>query len=221
MKTCPSCGKKEGEHAPFAGSFCIECFSNQKNFFELKSPLVLEQCQKCERVKLQSTWLALDTALLKAFLGAKIKSPHKMSIASCQVKETGRHKLEAQATVNFEVAEYDAKISKKILAAITIVPTTCTECSQRSGGYYESIIQIRGDSTRLDKAVERIGRIVNQFSFISKIDVKKEGIDLYVGKDDAARRALSKLGWQYTRADKQAGARQGKTLYRRTYCVRL
>ena len=66
-----------------------------------------------------------------------------------------------------------------------------------------------------------IKAMVGNESFVAKVEELKEGTDIYVGSHKTATDVLSRLKLAYTQANKLAGKKRGKNLYRRSYCVRL
>ena len=111
----------------------------------------------------------------------------------------------------------------------------CPRCSRESGGYYESILQLRCDGRGLrDYEIEAARKIIenvlesesgNEKSFISKIEEKKEGIDFYFGSRDTGRKASRKiareLGGRVVESKKLHTRIDGRDAYRFTYLVKL
>jgi nonsense-mediated mRNA decay protein 3 len=87
---------------------------------------------------------------------------------------------------------------------ITVKPRwiTCNVCGLLSAGHHEAILQVRGKEMSLEKrkeiklmleqSAEEVRR-KNRSAFISKIDEKREGLDLYVNPAGLARRMASLL----------------------------
>ncbi|MFQ5406684.1 MAG: NMD3-related protein, partial [Candidatus Micrarchaeia archaeon] len=114
------------------------------------------------------------------------------------------------------------EIEKKTQVVLLLKKSSCSACLRKSSGYFEAIIQLRGNSLKVARARQDLQKAVKRFkSFINKTDEKKEGIDLFIESRQAAHEALGCLKLKYATSRKQSGMREGKKLYRTTYCVRL
>jgi NMD protein affecting ribosome stability and mRNA decay len=95
----------------------------------------------------------------------------------------------------------------------------CDDCSKASSGYYEAIIQVRGKNVQ--RWAEKIMRELKSRTFVSKYMKLDEGIDIYVGSRKEAAETLAILKRKPTISDKLYGVKDGRRVYRRTYCVRV
>jgi nonsense-mediated mRNA decay protein 3 len=130
------------------------------------------------------------------------------------------------ASLVFVLQAGDKKIERECSTRINLVNTQCPECSRRSAGYYEAVIQVRRSSPatpqeKLARAAEKLRRKLEKTSFVSRVEEKKEGIDLYVGSAPAARSALEELSKGFEASKTLAGRKQGREVYRTTFCVRI
>jgi nonsense-mediated mRNA decay protein 3 len=114
---------------------------------------------------------------------------------------------------------------------------TCDVCSRLAGGYYEAIIQLRGDSRLLEEGeiaqytekiqnlLEQIRERGNRLAFIAKTVRLKEGVDFYLGSNKAARQICQKIveahAATFTQSPKLVGRRDGVDVHRVTYSLRL
>ncbi len=118
---------------------------------------------------------------------------------------------------------------------IRIKKISCQRCSRQSGGYYESIIQIRAKNRKLeDEEIEIVTKLIekiiereadNPKAFVTKIEEKKEGIAIYVG-DKKIGEKISKsiarnLGAEIKESKKIAGREDGRDFYRFTYLIKF
>ena len=145
------------------------------------------------------------------------------SIYQAQIKVTGNIKgVKAHAELNSE---------------IRLIKQTCDTCSRLSGGYYESIIQIRAegrfpDEDEVEKVLELVYEVVerqkqkgDRLAFISKEEKLHEGTDVYIGSNSTARQicriAGERFGCKYSESPTLSGKKDGKDIYRITYSLRL
>jgi NMD protein affecting ribosome stability and mRNA decay len=110
---------------------------------------------------------------------------------------------------------------RKAGAQITFVPQLCTDCSRRSGGYFEAIIQLRGSAEKTAKARDALVARIEERSFVSKVEQLREGVDVYAGSRKAALEALREMRLKHGTSAKLFGVKDGRRVYRFTYCVRL
>jgi len=221
MKSCPQCGKGEDECGePFVGAFCPGCFASKNCLFEVRQPLELEYCPKCGKSKFSGAWERPTKERLAQYLASKVRSAYPFKVKGCCVSSPEKNQFLVEAEISLELPQ-GSTAEKKATRTVALLPTMCAGCSQRSGGYFEAIIQLRGDPAEVAKKAGLIKAMVGNESFVSKVEELKEGIDIYVGSFKSATGVLSKLGLSYTQANKLAGKKRGKNLYRRTYCVRL
>ncbi|MFA5247294.1 MAG: NMD3-related protein [Candidatus Micrarchaeia archaeon] len=221
MKSCPQCGKPESAFKePFIGAFCSDCFTSKTPLFEIKLPLELERCQKCGKVRLLAQWVFPNSERISEYLGAKLRSAYEFKVKGCVLEPSEKSQLQATMTIEFVLPQGNT-VEKKTTRTIALLPTMCAGCSQKSGGYFEAIIQLRGDEAKIARKTELIKAMIGNDSFVSKVETLKEGIDIYVGSHRSATNVLSRLKLAYTQANKLAGKKRGKNLYRRSYCVRL
>ncbi len=106
---------------------------------------------------------------------------------------------------------------------------SCPTCSKKRGNYFEAIIQLRGGRSKFDEVLKFVMEIVedqdNSDIFITKIEKKREGYDLYISDREfskiVSRRIIERFGGSITESNSLVGRKEGHDLYRFTYAVRL
>jgi nonsense-mediated mRNA decay protein 3 len=142
-----------------------------------------------------------------------------------------RVRVEVDATIIGE------KIHQEIETEVRIGRMACDMCSRISGGYFESILQIRATNRRLsDEEKKECMAIVNsilkrmrkkgdRMAFISNSIDDREGIDLYMGSANASRdickEVISELGGTSSESPNLFTRKDGKDVYRITFALRL
>lgn len=205
-RICPRCGKSSKE-AEFAGEFCTGCYP-----VEIKCPHSVEvaRCSRCERLLGPKGWVKegeFDFDLL-------LKRNCKGKFDSVKFDAVG-----GIAVFWVRVGKEQMKIEKKV--ELRVQKGICTDCTRKTGGYFEGNIQLRGEEKKVQRFAIKIANELEKKSFIAKIEELKEGIDIYFGNRNAAIEALNKFSLPYYRTEKLAGERNGKRLYRTTLLVRL
>jgi NMD protein affecting ribosome stability and mRNA decay len=193
---CPICGKPE-TIGKFAGEICSDCAICRLP--PLKS-LHISVCQKCGHV------LGKKNRRKSASLESEISRLLKISDAHPQYSE------------DFKSVEYDTPYGRASQALSVILnKRICTECGRAASQYFEAIIQLRGDGGKVERMAEKLLLRVAA----SKVEMLKEGIDIYCQSRSEAISALNSYRLGFLRTEKLAGERNGKRLYRTTLCVRL
>ena len=123
--------------------------------------------------------------------------------------------------VKFLIVKGDNRIEAERFVRLDKNVTTCPRCSRISGGYFEAIIQLRGDPKKVAKSAESIMKRLEKLTFISKTEEKEEGIDIYAGDSKAVVGLMGELGLRTLISKKLVGQDEGKQLYRTTFLVRL
>lgn len=117
---------------------------------------------------------------------------------------------------------------------IKIKETTCEICQKKESGYYEAILQIRGQNqipenkiTKIyHKLREKFSKNQNRQEFVTKIKEKHGGIDLYTSSAKLAKNLAQLLKKEYgAKIDESAKligqTKEGKEKYRVTVIARL
>ncbi len=202
---CVKCGKKAIKNE----IFCVDCFP-----ISIKvKPIKMFFCSRCRRYRLKE-WKALSKEELKDHLIGKIKvNPGVIVDAELDFKNK-------KATLF--IAHSDNEFKREINFDIEFVRTICTRCSKKAGGYFEAIIQLRGNKEKFPYLFKKIEKmLVKKGEFISKVEERKEGIDIFTSSSKLSREILNELGLSYKMSRKLHGLKEGKRIYRLTLAVRV
>lgn len=203
---CPRCGRNDSQVA-FIDAFCVDCYQ-----VKLVVPPKLEmlQCKRCGMMHLKGEWMPRSERKIADYIVSKCKGEF----------ERAEYDVERQMLTAFIVkGGNELKVERPVLLDVTI--TTCPRCSRMSGGYFEGIIQLRGDRKKVEKAAANILKRLEKKTFISKTDELDEGIDIYAGSSKAVVALMGELGFRTLISKKLVGRDEGKQLYRTTFLVRL
>lgn len=202
---CPKCGRSEKE-VRFIDAFCIDCYP-----YNIKLPEVeIEECGHCRRIRLKGEWQPFNRKKFEDYVAGKcrgdfssVEYDSKTSTLTFTIKKGGS---EVQIRKYFEP-------KKKF--------TMCQECSRKAAGYFEAIIQLRGNGYEVRKHQRLLSDFLRKETFLSKVEEKKEGIDLYAGSSKAVIKILNEMGLKTLMTKKLMGMRGGKRYYRTTFLLRL
>ncbi len=184
--------------------------------------LRLEMCPTCGRIRLKR-WVPFNVNDLAQWVRRQIRVSADSYTVSVSIRpENG--KLLAVYTVVGEIQGVPFRVFGQ--KEMEVVKKQCPECSLKAAGYYEAVIQLRGDKVRemlrfLRKYIESCG---GPKAFIARVEEVRGGFDVYVGSRKIAEKAVRRLRQTYNAEVKRSytlvGERDGRRIYRETLSVR-
>lgn len=206
MLICPKCGKSSKEKN-FIEAFCVDCYP-----YNLKIPekIEIDVCKRCRKMRIKGEWVEYDRKKLEEYVEGKCKGDFT----------SVEYDIDSQTAVfTIKKGDSEAQVERKFPLKENIV--MCTSCSRIAGGYFESIIQLRGNEGKVRKYTKILTKMLSRSTFISKIDEKKEGTDMYIGNTRAVLETIAELGIKRKITRKLAGTKYGKKFYRTTFLLRF
>jgi len=207
-KICPRCGVLSGRKR-FIGDFCEDCYLRRISI-AFPAQIELPFCEACGRVKL-AKWQKLD----KNALEKVVRKNAEGSYDSFHVLPLGGNSYEVVFMISKDSNCFE--VTKKFY--LKKLKSGCDDCRRATSGYYEAILQIRGKTA--ERWSKKIMRELQHRTFVSKYAELAEGIDIYVGSKKAVSETLGILKLKPKISDKLYGVKDGKRVYRTTYCVRV
>lgn len=204
---CSKCGKSSRDKE-FIDAFCIDCSPID---VQVPKESVFEICTVCRRTRRGNEWADRGEKEIGRYVIRKCRGQFSNAIYDGKngiiiffIKKSGKI----------------LKISKPV--NVQFIKTICRDCSRISGGYYEAIIQLRGSGPRVNRLARTIEMQISRNTFISKVEEKKEGIDIYIGSTTAALAVIKELGYRHIISKKLVGVnKEGRRQYRTTFSIRL
>ena len=207
-RVCPRCGALSGSKK-FFGDFCENCYLDTINL-KFTVRVEIQTCKMCGKVRV-SKWEELNKANIESIVKKNVEGNYD----SFQVSHIGGDQYE----VTFLVSRGSNYFEVKKRFSLKMNKSLCEDCSRATSGYYEAIIQVRGRNTQ--RWAEKIMRELKGRTFVSKYLELAEGIDIYVGSKKETANVLCVLKRKPSISDKLYGVKDGRRVYRRTYCVRV
>lgn len=214
--------------------------------FEVPQVVEVKICSQCPAFKVGQQWISTKLKTYEELAKkATIKNLRLALNINKDVKEPKVHItseffnpniLKAHVSVEGSIEGRDVKTEAEV--EVRIRKESCNICSRISGGYYESIIQIRAEG-RLptkrelkrclkiaDDVIAKAEKAGDRLAFVSDVMELPEGTDIYMGSTACGRqisRAIAdEMGAVITESPKLVGAnKEGKGIYRVTFAVRL
>lgn len=202
MSLCPKCGK------PSRG-LCLECYF-EDNPLEL-GDVKISFCGYCNSIRYREHWGAsIDDVSKDVRKG--IKLPFEVKLSRVEVKPELDEK---NLTLNVVVeGDYKGSRFRKDLSNKTrIHKMTCPNCSRKSGGYFEAVLQLRCD----------IPDLLIDEHHIAKVVPVKGGLDYYLMSNNYAKSIATKLkrkGFIVKDSNKFYSRKEGRDIYRVCYSIK-
>jgi len=211
-KICPKCGAKSDDKK-FIKNFCEDCFTET---IEIKVPHKIEipYCKTCGKLKLEH-WKPLNDENVSKFLTRFVKSRYK----NMRFILPNGYEGTAYVVVLVPVGDDFVEITKSFETRLK--PELCDDCSRKSSGYFEAIIQIRGDQDAVARSLKKLRRELQKKTFIAKLEEVQNGVDVYVASNKATKGIIAKYHYSPTVSSTLYGVKDGQRVYRITYCIRV
>ncbi|MGC8571804.1 MAG: NMD3-related protein [Candidatus Micrarchaeia archaeon] len=214
IKYCPLCNASSSE-VRFVGEFCENCLIKEAKK-KIKEDIKIEFCKRCDRLKVKGTYIEkneknLGAAMLEALDDKKCMNVVVNSLNKDEVN------LNIKYMINDDYIKFDKIVRYKMIHQI------CQDCYRRSSGYYEAIIQLRGDEQRIDKIIEKIETFLsNNNAFVSKIEkLENNGIDLYISDKTLIKTFFIAHKLKPKASYTLYSIKNGKKVYRNTYFLKF
>lgn len=199
---CVKCGKPA-----VADNLCEKCFLLSASLFEIKN-FEAGFCRQCGN---------FHKGPIEDQIRSKIKSKHKITKCDITTKRVGNRIL---VTVNCSgyIKPLKHIVHGERKSIVIVKNRKCENCIKISGGYYEAVLQARGEHT------ERISKKIMSMAKESVVSVKqlKEGYDILLTDKKIAAKIATQLGnyFDIRSSYKFVGEKKGKKLYRNYYAIR-
>lgn len=188
---CYICGENEWKEG-----LCKEHYSEK--LFKIKIPSKVEiiKCSKCDMIKLRHKWQEIfEEDYLEAIL--------KKREYDLKIKRVGVDKKD----IIFRIIVSKKGLEKEKELIVHLNRLVCGVCGRRLGGYYEGIIQVRGNfSEKMLKIIageiKKHGK-KDRFGFYRTVKVKG-GVDFYIGSKSIVNKVAKFLSNNYKISQKKS-----------------
>ncbi|MGB9719317.1 MAG: NMD3-related protein [Candidatus Anstonellales archaeon] len=208
MEVCIKCGAKRGTKQ-FKGLFCVDCC---RWGIEIPKNVQIEVCKRCKRARIRGEWRKATEKELVEYLLSKIKG---------EKFERGGIDFKNKKAILYFMVDNNEMVRVERDYNFDILETICPDCSRKAGGYFEAIIQFRGNPKKYMNKKEKVERMLRKKTFITKEENLKEGVDLYIGSSKIVAEVLKELELKPVLSRKLSGFKEGKRLYRTTFMLRF
>jgi len=212
-KICIICGKEAAIE-----NFCTDCFLNQKDLFYINN-FDLKICQ-CNSYFSERDWKHFENLdeTVKKIVEDNIKTEYKIIKKLIKLKKIG-NKYHVEIICRGYIYPCKKIKGERKNIVVKIKTVKCDRCKKLSGGYYESVLQLRTKKDFLEKT-KFLDHYRNSISNIEKI---KEGYDIFLLEKGVAKKIANEfklLGLKIKITNKLFGVRKGKRIYRVYYSIK-
>ncbi len=209
---CPICNKSSDD-IRFIGEFCEDCIIKALKK-RIPDSAEVYQCKSCERIKVGMDNLKLSKDALTSTLKTAIKAQ------GCDFKVVSYSKTDALLRFKCDVDSSTVGFDKSI--SLRIRKWMCKDCVRKVSGYYEALVQIRGDTFLVEKMLKKIEAYVERNgAFVAKKERINSGYDLYISDKKLVSYFFALYKLKPERSYTLYGMKKGKKLYRHIYSLRL
>lgn len=242
QKFCYKCGALDKNKGPLIKGLCQDCFVKNHPLIKVPDKVNLSTCGKCGAYFLENEWhdphkkdeLDLLSASEKlVYSKIKVNQMERTGLKQIDIKNVKeinvkldselsppdiKVKLSASGKIH-EIQESPQKVEKTVKVNVKII--TCDVCSRKAGGYYEAILQVRGDATISEETLIEIFNTLekaymneesrNRNEFVTKIEKKHGGLDIYTSSTALARHLADILKEKYNANTDESSKLIGQT----------
>ncbi|MCI4346446.1 MAG: 60S ribosomal export protein NMD3 [Thermoplasmata archaeon] len=234
---CVVCGRTG---LPLEEGVCTDCFVKSHALVTVKAHPRVVICPECGSRKHGERWEGAGSSslLTKEDLLPFLLPLDGVGIRRVDFEEGGPSRLVRELSGTLAVRFRGEERQAAVKFEVRIEHHTCPACSRRSGGFYTSVIQLRGPEGRrrgnsrdLREGLRRawdaaLPEARSEWrSALSWFEPLKEGWDFYLTDTDAAKSLArwmrQRLGAKLSESPSLWGRKDGREVFRVTFCLRV
>ena len=210
-KHCPTCNRSSDE-ARFIGEFCAVCVTGRVKE-GIPDVAAVEVCKSCGRIRSGEGFATIDNASLGAAIRHSLGTKCDVSVESF---------TQHGAAVHFYCGVEGGTVDFEKTIRIKANKTMCTSCYRKTSGYYEAIVQLRGDGERVEKMMAKLFRFVEaRGAFVSRVDELESGCNIYLSDKRIAGSFFAVNKLKPKKSFTLYGVKRGNKVYRNVFLLRL
>lgn len=230
---CYLCGRKTEE---LLEGLCHTCYSGEKELVTLPDRLSAGICRECGTIidgKKGSHYYCDMHDLVRGIAHDEVEKNLKHDLKDLELEVEVKNEIDTGKLIK---AELEVKVKSPLKGHVyerTFYPHIkikrglCNVCNLKLGGYYEALIQLRGDNLE-ESFKEAISYLEansgDPMAYISEIGNVKGGIDIKIGGQRAAKALANHLKNSFNSQIKETvslvGRKEGKDIFRKTFLIR-
>lgn len=221
-KFCPRCGREVEKLYGEKKKLCARCYPEKHDLLEIPDVVEITVCPVCGRMLRSGEWLEEYT--VHEQLGARFAEFSKDDV------EMELQYWEEEDRTMVRVHAFKKGMEDSFDSEVRFKKDQCRSCAQFSSGFYKVKLQLRGEAELepvsnliVDRAAEITNR--NRNKFMSNINKKDSGFNIFLSSEDMAKEILDELRTKYDpeikRSYELVGEQDGQEVYRNVISVRI
>ncbi|MCI4335343.1 MAG: 60S ribosomal export protein NMD3 [Thermoplasmata archaeon] len=234
---CVVCGRTG---LPLEEGVCTDCFVAKNPLVTVRARPGVVLCPECGARKVGEAWERRGAPPLLSLedLRPLLVAREGVGIRRANFEEGGKQRLVRELRGSVDVRFRDTERSVPLSFEVRVEHRTCTNCSRRSGGFYTAVIQLRGPEGRRRMKANALREALrvrwdalipltrtDWREALSWFEPLKEGWDFYLTDTESARSLArwmrGRLGATLTESPSLWGRKDGREVYRVTFCLRV
>jgi NMD protein affecting ribosome stability and mRNA decay len=240
---CVVCGSEETQSVKLSRGLCPKCLASENPEIEVREERPIRVCKICGSLEERGKWVTRSARELKDSISDLVEADPERFIGKNEGKVLDVSILKMPSSIGSNSVLIPLCIRtrqnnpqcpqsvKTFNVKIRLIPTICRNCLLIKQKYYEATLQIRAASGEISKEekeqllmtvdalMERIGG-KNKQTYISKVEERPAGFDVFFGsrqtayaiasKFKAEKGVTSKETFKAGKVDKSRGKRKDK-----------
>ncbi len=236
LSVCPKCG------LPAEEGLCRQCVMDSTESFNCPDQLEVVICSVCGSRQIKGKWQLPDSISVEDMASQTAVDALVFHKEFCQpevevdLRKIGATRYLAKININGRLKGRNIIETCEILIRVKLV--ACDRCSRMAGKYFQSTVQVRGNSIRslTKKEIEECKDMAramadsgyhggDQLSFIQEMKEVKGGLDIILGSTQLGRhmaKAINeRFGGKLLETCKLVGKKDSRNVYRSTLLIRF
>lgn len=213
---CVVCGSEETQSAKLSRGLCPKCLASEKTEIEVRAEHSVKFCKICGSLEERGRWVTRSARELKESISDMVEADPERFIGrnGGQVLDVSILRMPSSIGSNSVLVPLCIRTRQDnpqcpqsvetFNAKIRLVPTICPNCLLIKQKYYEATLQIRAANGEIseeekeqllgtvDVLMDRFGG-KNKQNYISKVEERPAGFDIFFGSRQTAYSIASKL----------------------------
>ncbi len=210
-KYCPTCGNSSASVA-FFGNFCEDC-TKKKLASSLPASVELKRCKRCGNIKAVGAFAQPDARSLVSAIGQQLGGGYL-------IKFIGMDESAGRARLSISEDTPNGTVTVEHEIALEYKGVLCEVCYKKASNYHEAVVQLRGDSARGQRMLEKLNTYVERRNgFITKVEDADNGVNVYVSSKKLASAFMFAMKLKPVVSFTLAGVKKGRRVYKNTYAL--
>ena len=209
---CPTCSRSSDD-ARFMGDFCEFCTAGKLKS-KIKDQIDIYRCRRCGDMRVMGRFRHFDLQLLGELINSELR------VDDCTAKVKSYHGT--MAMVEFACHVDGGRLAFEKPIGIKTKSRMCDRDYKISSGYYEALVQLRGNAMKCEGVAKRLAAYLERRgAFIAKREQLRSGIDMYASDKKLTSGFFADRGFKPQRSFKLSTVRAGRSIYRNVYLLAL